>query len=63
MFLALLWNLPNLTAVLIESTRKNNLTIAKSPEGMITLLYFWKSSLVILKRIPFFSGLDGQGTV
>lgn len=49
--------------MLIESTRKNNLTIAKSPEGMITLLYFWKSSLVILKRIPFFSGLDGQGTV
>lgn len=55
MFLALLWNLPSLAAVLIESTRRDNfLTIAESPEGMITLLYFWNSSLVILKKVPFF---------
>lgn len=55
MFLALFWNSPSLAAVLIECTRRNNfLTIAKSPEGMITLLYFWNSSLVILKKVPFF---------
>lgn len=55
-FLALLWNLPSLAVLLclIDRTRKNNfLTIAKSPEALITLLYFWNSILVILKKVPF----------
>lgn len=58
-FWALVWNLPSLAAVLVDGTHKNNfLTIAQSPEGMITLLYFWNSSLVILKKVHFFPCLD-----
>ena len=56
-FLALLWHLASLAALLclIDGTRKNDcLIIAESPQGMITLLHFWNSSLVILKKIPFF---------
>lgn len=38
-FLASFWNSPSLAAVLIECTHRDDfLTIAKSPEGMITLL-------------------------
>lgn len=61
-FLALLRNLPSLAVLLclIDSTRKNNfLTIAKSPEALITLLYFWNSILVILKKVSFFLAYIG----
>lgn len=60
-FQSLLWNLPSLAAVLIDRTQKNNfLTIAESPGGMITLLYFLNSSLVILKKVYFFPCLDSS---
>lgn len=62
-FWALLWNVPSLATLLclINRTRESSLTIAKSPEGRITLLHFQNSGVVIVEKVPFVPALAAQG--